>query len=496
MSKGRPVARVISRPSPVGGWNTRDSVDQMPVEDAVILTNWFPDVGKVKLRGGYTEYATGLGGYVDTLAEYHAGSTRAFLAAANGNIWDVTTSTPSSLGSGFTSNRWQWANFNSNMLLVNGVDTPQVFNGSALANSTITGPTAANLIGCNVYKSRMYVWEEDSPSFWYGATNAIGGAFTEFPLSRVTNLGGNLIAMGTWTRDGGSGVDDFAVFIMSSGDVVVYQGSDPGSASDWSLVGVYRIAAPVDIRGVIKYGGDLVIITDIDYVSLTETINKARTDAKRSKASGALTSALSSYRNNDGWQAILYPRGKMLIFNVPLNASTSDQHVKNIATGAWCKFSGWNARCFGLYNDRLYFGGNGVVYLADDGYGDNDSAVNADAQTAWDYIDSRGRLKRFTGIRPNMETQGSSLTISVAVGTDYKDQNVSATQTVASVDDTSWDTATWDVDDWASEIAVVRDWQSVLNIGYNASARVKVSTGSQSVYWNSTDYLFEPGGLL
>lgn len=496
MSRGRPTSTVVSRPAPVGGWNTRDSVDQMDPKDAVILTNWFPDVGKVKLRLGHSSYATGLGGNVDTLAEYHAGATRKFLAAANGNIWDVSTSTPSSLGAGFTNNRWQWINFNANMLLMNGADTPQVFNGSAIANTTISGPTVTSIIGANVFKSRLYVWESSSQNFWYGAVNAIGGAFTQFPLSRVSNLGGNLVGMGTWTIDGGSGVDDFAVFIMSSGDVIVYQGSDPGSATDWSLVGIYRIAAPIAIRGIAKYAGDLVVITDIDYVGLSEVLRSGRTEVKRSKASGALQSALNSYRSNYGWQAILYPRGRMLIFNVPINASFSEQHVKNIVTGSWCKFSGWNTRCFGLYNDRLYFGGNGVIYLADDGYDDNSAAVNADAQTAWDYMGSRGRIKRFTGIRPNMETQGNSLSISVAVGTDYKEQNVSSTQTVASVTDTAWDTATWDVDPWASEFAVLRDWQSVLNLGYNASARVKISTGSQSVNWNSTDYLFEPGGLI
>ena len=79
------VAQTI--PAPIGGWNRRDALDVMPPQDAVTLDNWFPGTGKVAVRRGYTQHATGLGSSnVDTIAEYSKGTTKKLLAGANGYI--------------------------------------------------------------------------------------------------------------------------------------------------------------------------------------------------------------------------------------------------------------------------------------------------------------------------------------------------------------------------------------------------------------------------
>ena len=43
---------VVSYPAPVGGWNARDDLSNMPVEDAVRLVNWRPRPGYCETRGG------------------------------------------------------------------------------------------------------------------------------------------------------------------------------------------------------------------------------------------------------------------------------------------------------------------------------------------------------------------------------------------------------------------------------------------------------------
>lgn len=489
--------RIVSVPAPVGGWNTRDSKDKMPPEDAVILTNWFPDVGYVRLRNGFSSHATGLGGNVETLAEYHATTVRKLLAAANGNIWDATNAgAASSLASGFSNNRWQWANFNGSMGFVNGTDAPQVYDGSAVSAMTVSGTalTVSNLIGINVFKSRSYFWEANSQDFWYSATNALGGALTKFPLSRVSQFGGNLVTMCTWTMDGGNGPDDYAVFIMSSGDVIVYQGSDPGSADDWSLVGMYRIGSPLSIRSAMKMGGDVVIITKDDYVFLSKVL-KDGTNLKKTKAVGAIQTAAASYSANFGWQAILYPAGGMAIFNIPTTTSRFEQHVLNIKTGAWARFTGWNARCFALYNDSLYFGGSGIVYKADTGMQDGSSAINGDALTAWNRFGT-ARVKQMTAVRNLMETDGDLISVSSAIGADFLEPNTSYSTTTSVISGTSWDTADWDTSDWPNEFAISSEWKSAAAMGHTFAQRVKVSTGTQSVRWNASDYIVQPGGFV
>lgn len=494
------IGNVKPYPSPVGGWNARDSLDDMPPDHAVILDNWFPSTGKVTLRKGYESYATGLGGNAETLAEYHAGATRKFIAAANGNIWDISSSgAGSSLGSGYTSNRWQWVNFDGKMGLVNGSDAPLQYDGSSLSSMTVSGSglTVSNLIGVNVFKSRTYFWPNNSQDFWYSAVNTLGGTLTKFPLSRVGQFGGNLTAMATWTRDGGSGMDDFAVFLMSSGEVIIYQGSDPGT--DWSLVGIYQIGPPISIRCVTKFGGDLIVATKDGYVSLASVLRRGRSSRKgivSDQIDSAAIEAAQNYDSNYGWQVILYPLGNMLLINVPITTNTTyHQHVFNTITGAPCRFKGINARCFGLYNDRLYFGGNGSVYLADSGTSDNGSNIEGDGLPAWNYLGIKGRQKLLTAVQPVMSSDGD-LPIAMSTGADFNQPSIPYNTSTFSNTGATWDVAEWDLADWTGGDNIVNKWLSGGAYGFNFSARVRVAVKAQSINWFAMNYMYKSGGIV
>jgi hypothetical protein len=51
------TANTASVTAPIGGWNARDSIAQMPPTDAVTLTNLYPTPTDVTLRNGYTRYS-------------------------------------------------------------------------------------------------------------------------------------------------------------------------------------------------------------------------------------------------------------------------------------------------------------------------------------------------------------------------------------------------------------------------------------------------------
>ena len=95
----------------------------MPPTDAIKLVNWIPRAGYVQSRGGYAVHASGLGAPVQTVVSYR-GLTAKLLAAANGNIWNVTSGAGVSLGFGFTSDRWQTANHSTRLIWVNGASAP------------------------------------------------------------------------------------------------------------------------------------------------------------------------------------------------------------------------------------------------------------------------------------------------------------------------------------------------------------------------------------
>ena len=302
----------------------------------------------------------------------------------NGAIAD-TSDTPSqqtkTLKTGLTYGLWQTANFNAQQLWVNGRDTPQVFNGQTFSNSTISGPTdVTKLVGVNIFKNRVYVWEEDTQDFWYGATNAIGGVFTKFPLSRVGRKGGKLVFMATWTIDGGEGQDDHAVFVMSTGETLIYKGSSPAD-TNWSLIGVFEIGEPLGIRAWAKVGGDILIATREDHVFLGDVL---RNRVKRSKISGKARDDAKLYATNTGWEVVNYPQGGMLLVNVPVSSTNFDQHVLNTVTGAWTTFDGMNARTWATFKGDLVFGGgSGVVFKADTGADDNGTPISLSAESAW-----------------------------------------------------------------------------------------------------------------
>lgn len=483
-----------SVPAPVGGWNTRDALDAMAPTDAVLLDNWFPTTGKVTVRRGYDPHATDVGaGNVDTIAEYHAGSVHKLIACGDGEIYDATSAgAASSLGSGFTVDNWQTANFNGRIFFVNGTDAPQDYNGTTLAATAWSGSglTIANLVGINVFKSRLFLWEKDSQDFWYAPVNAITGALTKFPLSRVTQFGGNLVTMGTWTIDGGDGVDDYAVFIMSSGQVIVYQGTDPGDAAAWALVGVYQIAKPIDIRGIIKFGGDLLVTTTEDYVSLSAVLKTG--NGNPSKLSGALRAAASQI-GTFGWQSTLYLKGAMIVFNVPTSSGDFDQHVINTITGAACRFKGIPARSWGVFDGDLYFGSDdGGVYKFDQGNDDDGINIVADASTAWNDFDIP-RRKRLVAIRPSLQVQGA-LSYSLGVGLNFNEPLISSSSVITG-EQSLWDVAKWDEAMWSSELITTSTWRASKGTGETLSTRIQV-TSQQEVSWLRTDYRLEIGTNL
>ena len=90
-SLGRvPDTGSITIPAPVGGLNDRDSITNMPGQDAVILTNWWPEPSKVSVRRGSFDHATDLPGLVETLALYSPPDGNAVLFAASAGKYSMS----------------------------------------------------------------------------------------------------------------------------------------------------------------------------------------------------------------------------------------------------------------------------------------------------------------------------------------------------------------------------------------------------------------------
>lgn len=487
-------------PAPIKGWNTRDALDTMDPQDAVVLDNFFPDTTGVNVRNGSLSYATGMGtGPVSTLAAFSAGGTNKFIAAANGGFYDISTggAVGAALKSGFTSNQWQTESFLSRLFFCNGVDTAQVYNGTAFADAAFTGVTLSTLVGVVQYQQRLFFWQTNSTGFWFAPLNSISGALSFYDLAAFAPKGGNLIATTTYSHDGGNGVQDFIVFVMSSGDALIFFGNDPSDATAWSQVGRYRISPPVSPRAVCNYGAEAFLTTFDDHVPLQQQLVALKLGQlpPRSKVSSAVQAAVAANMGAFGWQALYYPRGRRLIFNIPNPDGTFDQHVQNTGTSEqpWCRFTNMNAFCWGLFNDNLYFGiAGGQVWQADTGNLDGLGPVNAAAQQAWNDFNSPLR-KRMSAARPLIQATGAA-GITFGIGFDYGDINISSAVAIGS-NGSPWDTSPWDTSPWSPESTVSIDWRIsggsgvAIGVGLNVAANEPVS-------WLRTDLKFEPGATL
>ena len=580
-------AVTASVPSPIGGWNARDSVAEMNPMDAVVLENFYPTPSQIQLRKGYTEYATGITGQVDTLMQYSGGSSSKMFAAAGSVIYDVSTAgTATSVVTGQGSDRWQYVNASTaggNFLTaVNGTDAALIYDGTTwvkyattstaqtistltssgttctlvtsaghglvtgnqvtitgalpaayngtfritVTNGTtftytaltapatspalplgtytvakfITGVDSSNLININLHKERLYFVEEGTLNFWYLGVNAISGAATSYPLGAIARNGGFIMAMGTWTLDAGYGVDDYAVFITNNGEAIVFKGSDPSDPNDWQLIGVWQLGQVFARRCFFKFAGDLLLITQDGIVPLASALQSSRLDPRiniTDKIYYAVSEAADLYNTEFGWQIHYYAKQNMLIFNIPVIGG-QQQFVMHNITKAWANFTGINATCFEVYDEDMYFGGNGFVGRFWDGLSDNDTNIKASCQQAYSYFDARGQLKRFTMVRPILFTDNGTPTVLCGINTDFDTQNNvgQVTFNPALISVGVWDTSTWDNADWGGGNTISKQWQGVTGIGYAAGIILNIASQDIDVRWASTDFVMERGGIL
>ena len=389
-------AKAASVPAPVGGLNSRDSIDAMPPTDALIMSNFFPTVEKVTLRDGYTSFCTGVGtGNVETLIEHNAGANRQLLAiGSDGVLYQIDTGSAVSRKTGLANGRAEHIEFNNVTVVVpSGANVPFSWDGSSASDLSITLSDSVNantLTGVHAHKNRVYYWTGTSQNFYHSATvDTFTGNFTKFPVGLVGTFGGNIIMINTLTIDGGEGVDDLLCIIMTSGEVLLYSGSNP--ASDFALVGTFRIAEPInEKRAIAKLGGDVIVMTKEGYLPLSQVVrqdivgNKAA--AISEKIRGTVIAQVKATGTLTGWQIFVSPDGDKVIFNYPTNdVDPFNQHVFNPIIRAWCIFEDIPAHVWGQFAGDTYFGSSSGKVFKVGGDADDGENIVGDLATSYNY---------------------------------------------------------------------------------------------------------------
>lgn len=475
----------------------------MPPTDAIRMDNFLPTTSVVKVRKGYTNFADSMTGNVESLLQWTAGGSSKFFAAANQSIYNITAGGAVGVAdiTGLTNNRWQDVMFSTSggdfLVIANGQDSVRNYNGTAWSTPAITVGTSSTFVHVMSHQSRLWFAQINSLDAWYLPSSSIAGAATKFQLGPVFTRGGYLLSLASWTLDSGSGLDDHAVFISSEGEALIYQGTDPSAAATWSLVGRYLIPRPIGRRCLMKYGGDLLIVCEDGVYSLSQALitgQVRKSVAISDKISGAIEEASQNYRAFFGWQPILYPRGSYLLVNVPtVNSSQSIQYVMNTTTNAWCKFTNQNAFCWGLFQGNLYFGGQGAVYQADNGFSDADDPTAAILETAFNYFGNTEVVKRFTRVKPVIRSNGN-ISPAIAINVDFGSGSPTSTPTY-SQNGSPWNVSPWNVSPWGGYSIISKSWIGAAAVGRCASLHLETMNQDFEFSLAAVDYVFEPGNI-
>jgi hypothetical protein len=522
----RAEAREFFLSAPTQGWDTETPVEELPQSrTGGPFDNFIPAGTSVSIREGYSVHATldrddllletgdhllletgdallmesAIGLYpIETLLPYMSGIAAALFAAAGTAIYNVTTAgafSSASLSS-LTNARWSFVNFTTSggsfLWICNGADDPRHWNGSAWATPSLTMPgsfTDNDIKYVSAFKERLFFTLKDSLTFGYLATQAVAGSVTAFPLGAVFSMGGELVGTAAISRDGGSGADDFFVALTTEGEIAVYQGTNPGSADTWALVGVYYVGEPIGDRPFVDLGPDLGVITAQGLVSVLAVMaGKELGDANVfSRIATPLQAAIAAGRGFTGWEGLIVPNEGLLLLNAPVTALTANQFVRHSASKGLARFTDWDFETFEIFLGDCYAGtSDGRVVLCFDGYDDDGADITASGATAWSMLGAPG-VKVLSEIRPAV-TVPTLAAMRVVGRADFRDTPaLGSWPTASTVNALIWDAGTWDNKLWDGEDATSRAWRAISGEGHKVQVAYEVQSNESRFSFNGFD---------
>lgn len=512
----RPKPRV-SQPkkwaAPVSGWVANRALSDPTSIDgpgAAVLDNFFPKATSVALRrGSRTVVQLPEAGATTALFSYNNGTVERFFAASDTTIYDISNvsssvAPPESdiiagalMKTGYTSGDWTVVQFATTggvyLVGVNGANIGFLYDGVAFTPlsggtaPTITFPgalTSADMAFVWVYKSRLFFARKGTMDAYYLDIDSVGGTAKIFPLAGVFGQGGTLLFGSAWSLDssGDVGLSEQCVFVSSEGEVVVYQGADPSSATGWNRVGLYRIGSPLGRRAFVRGGGDLAIATSVGLVPLSKAVSLDITALNVASVSYKIADAWADAvsRGLNDWQVFIWSEAKMAIVSPKFENAEPVLFVSNTETGAWARFTGWNATAMQTFGGRLFFGStDGRVILANAAGDDNGQPYTGALMPLFEDLAAPMSTKIATVGRARVMAN-VSIADRVTFAAEFDMRPPPAPDAAPGVELSQWDFATWDSSVWNDVRPSVmnQEWRSIGGNGYSISLWYQVTSAA------------------
>ena len=516
----QPSAQTTVFPAPIGGKVTNVNMATQPINTAQILRNYWPNNKTIEPRGGAR-----LIGEVDApivkLMPHTEGRSDWLFAATENKVFSVNVDndTITEAFSGQTSGDYSTGVVVTDdltfLMILNGVDSAKVFNGTdwSTVDQTsspyaITGVDTADLSHVWNYRNRQFFIKKDSMDAYYLDINNAFGMATRLPLAGVFKLGGNLVSGATWSTDSGEGIDDRCVFFTDKGEFAIYEGNNPDSASAWKLIGVFEIGVPLGKNMHFQVGGDLIVATKSGLIPLTAAAQKERDQLSLSAFTYAIEDdwfkAVAGAGNVSGWAMTNWRSRNMLLAAAPKTAGINqDVMVCNTQTKAWSDFTGWDATAFCVHKDSLFFGNGSNQVLQGDTTGrDIEEPFLCQAEVAFSDLGSASAFKQCSLVRAWFKHR-SEFKVSLSAATDYRSIFPTPPEGVTASEFASlWDQAIWDVSTWgsnSSEQRVTAAWNALFAGGVSIAPQLQILSDNDNkleVELINIDVIYETGAVV
>lgn len=533
--RSAPRIETARLPAPVGGLNRVDPASNLPLTDCILSYNLIASEHGLRSRLGYREWCTGLTGASDNQVRTELpftgtaknGSADKLFANTSSGIWDVTASSAApSISQAFTSTSGE-AGWGTTAIMTTSAGRFLLYcdevNGLYIYSETggtwaqvtlgggatqISGVDPINLRHVAVWKNRVWFTQGDTTKAWYLAANAVYGAATSFDFGPRMKAGGPLLGIWSWSYNGGDGLDSFLVGLSQGGDVVVYQGTDPSSATTFAIKGSWNVGGfPYGRRIALEDGGDLLLVSVLGLVPLSKLVVGTPTDTEKLydtyKIQPLFALYASTFKSLDGWSLVRHPEENALLLTVPTASGTATQQLAmSLATRGWFPFRDLPIFSAAPWNGTLYFGTTDGRVCKATGYIDNVllSDPNSYSAIGWSLLTAysdlgNARQKRVHMVRPTLLSQTPTPLVETTARYDYDLVEPAPPSGGAGGDGSTWDTAVWDTAIWSGDYAPSQPLQGTVGMGRDVAVAIRGNAKSRTTLVK-LDVFFEQGGFL
>jgi hypothetical protein len=334
----------------------------------------------------------------------------------------------------------------------------------------------ADFVFAGVFKGRPWFVERDTARAWYLGAGSIYGTATSFNLATQFRSGGHLVGLWNWTYDGGAGMDDSLVAVSSGGDVAIYQGTDPASASTFGLKGVWSIGAtPAGRRIATGAGGDVLLLSRSGLVPLSVLVVSGGIDRSQyatAKIGPLFNSLMVTRADLDGWGLYMNPEAGALYITIPTSeGAETEQLAMSLHTKGWARFRGLPIFSADQHQGKLYFGTADGRVCINDGYADGRTLADPNSYSGIEWAITTAftnlgvpRKKLFKMVRTSFISDGGAPAFKIAARYDY-DFNEAGTPDVVQASGDTWDSGLWDTAVWGGEYSTTQRVRGISGMG-------------------------------